>query len=134
MKKFLIITCASFTAVMLLFCLLSPYDLAPVITKEITLQVFAMTATIAALMLLAEEIEARLQVNSLLADTLIRITICYAAVFIEGGLFGMFPFTLWSLLIISPIVILTFLFTYLIGYMTVWDWAKNINSHIQRKK
>lgn len=134
MKKILIISCTSFTAVMLLFALFSMFEMAPEISKTITVQVFVITVSIAILMTLAEKIEDRFEVFSILADALMRILLCYFVIFIEGYLFGWFEFSFKALIYITPILIPAFLITYLVSYLTCVEYAEAINRSIKRKK
>ncbi len=67
-------------------------------------------------------------------DALIRVLISYIVVFLEGCLFGMFPFGWNAIAYISPVLIPAFVIAYAIGYFTVVDCANVINKNIKRKK
>ncbi len=134
MKKIMIITCASFTAVMLLFTLLSVWDMAPEVSGGVTVQVFVIALSISVLMYIAEKIEDRFEITSLWADTLIRLVICYATVFVEGGLFRMFPYSWDIFLKVTLVLIPVFIITYAIGYFTCLEWAQAINKSIRQRK
>lgn len=130
MKKFVTITCGSFTVVMLLFMLLSPYNLAPYITNTIAFQLLIMSVSLALIMVLAELIKN----DSIIIDVLIKIIICYAVVFFEGAYFGMVDFSWIGLLQITPSLVPAFIITYFIQYLTYVEWASSINKSIKRKK
>lgn len=134
MKKIVIITCSSFTAIVLLFALFSTFEMVPELTKSIILQLFTMAVSIAVLMFFSERIEDKLAVSSMAADVLIRVLICYSVVFVEGSLFGMFPFGWKAIANISPVLIPTIVITYTIGYFTIVDSANDINKNIKRKR
>ena len=134
MKKIVIITCSSFTAIVMLFALFSTFDIVPELSKSIALQLFTMTLSIAVLMFFSEKIEDKLIVSSMAVDALIRVLICYIVVFVEGSLFGMFPFGWKAIAYISPVLIPAFIITYAIGYFTIVDDANAINKNINRKK
>lgn len=134
MKKIVIITCSSFTAIVLLFALFSTFDMVPELSKSIVLQLFTMAVSIAVLMFFSEKIEDKLAVSSMAVDALIRVLICYIVVFVEGCLFGMFPFGWKAIAYISPVLIPAFVITYAIGYFTIVDYANAINKNIKRKK
>jgi len=134
MKKIVIITCSSFTAIVLLFALFSTFDMVPELSKSIVLQLFTMALSIAVLMFISERIEDKLDVSSIAVDALIRVLICYIVVFVEGYLFRMFPFGWKAIASISPVLIPTILITYAIGYFTIVDYANAINKNINRKK
>jgi hypothetical protein len=134
MKKIIIITCSSFTAIVLIFALLSEFYIVPELSRAIILQLFAMAFTIALLMFLLETIEYRLDAFSLLTDTLFRVLIGYTVVFLEGGLFGMFPFEWKAFAYISPVLIPAYIITYLISYITCVECANAINQSIKRKR
>ncbi len=133
MKKILIITCSSFTAIVLLFALFSTFDIVPELSKSIVFQLFTMSMSIALLMFISERAEDKLDISSLTVDALIRMLICYIVVFVEGSLFRMFPFSWKAIASISPVLIPTFVITYVIGYFTIVDCANKINKSIKRK-
>lgn len=130
MKKILTITCGSFTSVIILFALLSPYGFAPAVTNDITFQVFLMSVSIALIMTLAE----RIDYDSLVIDVLVKVLICYLVVFFEGALFGMIPFSWHGFWEITPVLIPAFLITYLFHYITCMECASYINHIIHHKK
>jgi len=134
MNRILIINCTSFTGVMLLFSVFSKYDMAPVVNSTVTFQVFILTLSIAVVMSIAEKIENKLKIYSALADMLIRVVICYTLVFIQGGLFGWFEYSVKALLTITPVCIPVFIVTYLVLYLTCVECADAINKSIKRKK
>lgn len=134
MKKIILITCSSFTAIMLLFTLLSTWDMAPEVSGAVTVQVFVIALSISLLMRIAEKIEDRFEKTSLWTDVLIRLAICYATTFVEGGLFRMFPFSWDVFLKITLILIPVFIVTYAIGYFTYLEWAEAINKSIRQRK
>lgn len=134
LKRVLVLTCSSFTAILLLFALFGESELAPAVTGQVVFQVFPMSLSIALLMAALEKLEERLDITSLLADTLLRVLICYSVVFLEGCLFGMFPFAWHTLWIISPVLLLVFVITYLIAYLVCREYADNINRAIRRMK
>lgn len=134
MKKIVIITCSSFTAIILLFSLFSTFDMVPELSKSIVLQLFTMAISIAVLMFFSEKFEDKYTVSSTAMDALIGMLICYIVVFVEGCLFGMFPFGWKAIAYISPVLIPAFVITYAIGYFTIVDDANAINKNIKRKK
>jgi len=134
MKKIVIITCSSFTAIVMLFALFSTFDIVPELSKSIVLQLFTMAGSIAVLMFFTDKIEDKLDVSSITVDALIRVFICYIVVFAEGSLFGMFPFGWEAIADISPVLIPTFVITYVIGYFTLVECANVINKNIKRKE
>jgi hypothetical protein len=134
MKKLLIITCTSFTAVILSFTLLAKFDFAPTMTNSTPIQVFILTLSIAALMYLGEIIEDRFEINSLWADALIRLFICYATIFLEGHIFRWFETTPSAILIITPILVPAFIITYWVSYSISVEYTETINQIIKRKK
>lgn len=134
MKKIVIITCTSFTAIVLLFAFFSTFDRVPELSKSIILQLFVMSASIAVLMFIMEKIEDRLDITSLALDVFIRVLICYLVVFIEGYVFGMFMFEWKAFLYISPVLIPTFILTYAVYYFMLVDYANEINERIKKKK
>ncbi|WP_069999106.1 DUF3021 family protein [Cellulosilyticum sp. I15G10I2] len=134
MKKILVITCTSFTAIVLLFALFSTFDMVPELSKSIILQLFAMASSISVLMFISDKIAHKLDINSIVIDALIRVLICYFVVFTEGSLFGMFPFEWKAFAYISPVLIPTFIATYAIYYFTLVDYANEINERIKKKK
>lgn len=137
MKQMIIITCCSFTAIMLLFALFTALGLegmAPEITRTVMLQAFLMSVSMAIMMSICDKIVTRFVTMPLLVDVLIRIVICYMVVFAEGCLFGMIPLSWKSFLDISPVLIVVFFVTYLICYMTQVEYAQQINKSIRRKK
>lgn len=134
MNRILIINCTSFTGVMLLFSVFSKYDMAPVVNSTVIFQVYILTLSIAVVMSIAERITNKLRIYSALVDALIRIVICYALVFIEGGLFDWFEFSAEAILMISPVCIPVFIVTYLVLYLTCVECADAINKSIKRKK
>lgn len=134
MKKIVIITCSSFTAIVLLFALFSTFDMVPELSKSIVLQLFTMALSISVLMFFTEKIGDKLAESSMAVDALIRVLICYIVVFVEGWLFGMFPFGWKAIAYISPVLLPTFVITYAIGYFTIVDFANQINKNIKRKK
>jgi len=131
MKKIVIITCSSFTVTILLYVLFSVIGVISEVTNEKVLQLFSMTLSIALLMSVGEWILDKLDVSSLALDAVIRVLICYVVVFVEGTLYGMFPFGWSSLLYISLIIIPTVVITYAIAYVTVVNYAKQINRNRQ---
>jgi len=133
-KKALIITCSSFTAIVLMFALLSTFSMVPELSRNIVLQLFTMAASIAVLMSISDKIEDQFDMSSLALDGLIRVVICYVVVFWEGCLFGMIPFSWKALAYISPALIPTFIITYSIAYFTIVDYANSINKSINHKK
>lgn len=133
-KKIIIITCSSFTAIVLIFALLSNFTMVPDLSKSIVLQLFTMAASIAVLMSISDKIEDQFDVSSLAADALIRVLICYIVVFWEGCWFGMIPFSWKAIAYISPVLIPTFVITYAVGYVTIVDYANEINKSIAHKK
>lgn len=133
MKGIVVICTGSFTGIMLLFSLLCQYDMAPQVTEETTIQVFLMALSVAVVMFLAEKIEEKFENISLWTDVLIRIFICYAVVFLEGILFGMFDLSWSSFREITPILIPVFLITYGIGYLSCQNYAESINKSIRQK-
>ena len=134
MKKIVIITCSSFTAIVLLFALFSTFDMVPELSKSIVLQLFTMALSISVLMFFSEKIGDKLVESSMAVDALIRVLICYSVVFVEGCLFGMFPFGWIAIANISLVLIPAFVITYAIGYFTIVDFANQINKTIKRNK
>ncbi|WP_425804416.1 hypothetical protein ACHOLT_20195 [Desulfitobacterium sp. Sab5] len=132
-KKIIIITCSSFTAIVLIFALLSNFTMVPDLSKSIVLQLFTMAVSIAVLMFFSDKIEEKLDVSSIAVDALIRVLICYIVVFWEGCLFGMIPFGWKAIAYISPALIPTFVITYAIAYFTIVDYAKVINKNIKQR-
>src|SRR5659263_137653 len=100
-KKILIIMCSSFTAIVLFFILFSKLGVIIPFSEDVTLQLFIMCLSIAILMFISDIIKARLDVSSIFADALIRVLICYSVVFVQGCLFGMFPFSWISFIYIT---------------------------------
>ena len=131
MKKIVIVTCSSFTVTILLYVLFSVIGVISEVTNEKVLQLFSMTLSIALLMSVGEWILDKLDVSSLALDAVIRVLICYVVVFAEGTLYGMFPFGWSSLFYISLIIIPTVVTTYAIAYVTVVNYAKQINRNRQ---
>ena len=136
LKKFLIITCASFTAVMLFFALFATVNTAIVrdIDRVLTIQVLLMNASIALLMVIVETITNRFEKVPLGVDAIIRVLICYLVIFFEGYWFGWFELSLNSLVLITPVLVVAFLITYLVMYMTCADYADVINKNIKKKR
>jgi hypothetical protein len=134
MKMILIITCASFTAIVMIFALASGTGIAPEISRDVIVQLFAMTLTIAVIMFLAGKIEDRFDMTSLVLDWFIKVIICYAVVITEGSLFGMFPLEWKAFGYISPVLVPTIIATYIISYLTCAKWADAINKSIHSKK
>lgn len=134
MKKIVIITCSSFTAIVLLFALFSTFDMVPELSKNIVLQLFTMALSISVLMFFSDKIGDKLAESWMAVDALIRVFICYIVVFVEGCLFGMFPFGWKAIAYISPVLIPAFVITYTIGYFTIVDFANEINKSIKRNK
>lgn len=130
MRKILTITCGSFTVVMMLFVLFSPFRLAPEVTNATALQGFVMSVSIAVIMVLAEKID----LESIALDVLTKALICYLVVFLEGAFFGMVPFSWKGLWEITPVLIPAFIITYVIEYLVCVEWASFINHKIKRKK
>lgn len=126
-------TCFGFTAIVMVITVLPVVDMSDM-SKPILQQLFFMALTIAIVMFIAEKIEKKLDVSSLLVDALIRVLICYLVVFVEGGLVGMFPFE-WKVLVgISPILLPVFIITYALSYLTNVNYVKGINRLIKRRK
>ena len=133
-KKIITITCSSFTAIVLMFALLSTFNWVPELSKSIVLQLFTMAVSIAVLMFFSDKIEEKLDVSSIAVDAIILVLICYIVVFWEGSLFGMISFSWKAIAYISPALIPTFVITYAISYFTIADYAKVINKNINQKK
>lgn len=133
-KKILIITCSSFTAIILFFILFSKLGVIILFSEDIALQLFIMSLSISILMSLTDKIEAHLDVSSIFVDVSIRVFICYFVVFIQGCLFGMFPFSWISFIYITPVLIPGFLVTYAISYFTNVEYSNAINKSIKRKQ
>jgi len=133
-KKVLIITCSSFTAIVLFFILFSKLGVIIPFSEDIALQLFIMCLIIAILLIIVELIEARLDVSSIFADALARVLTCYFVVFIVGSLFGMFPFSWISFAYITPVLIPGFIVTYAISYTTCIEHSHAINASIKRKQ
>lgn len=128
------ITCSSFTCIVLLFAVFSRFDLTPPLSNEACFVLFGMSLSISLLMFLFEKLQERFDFTpSAWLDILIRILICYAVVFFEGVFWGMVPFAWDSLLAISPVLIPTFLITYLVFYLSCVRYADDINREIKRK-
>ena len=106
----------------------------PVITNRIILQLFAMSFTIAIGMALTDYVEKRKDISSMLFDVVLRAAICYGVVLMEGSLFGMFTFTWRTVWEISPILIPTFIVTYVISLISLMEVATSINQTISRKE
>jgi len=134
MKKLLIITCTSFTAVMLFFTILTTFEFAPTMARSTPVQVFILTLSIAALMFLAEIAEDKYDISSLLADAIIRLLICYFVIFIEGYMFRWFDASFSAFFIITPILIPTFIITYWVSYSISVEYTETINQIIKRGK
>lgn len=134
MKKILIICSVSFTGVMILFSLLSMKDLSPGVDNIITLQVFTLTLSIALGMSFTEMLQEKMNSSSMWVASIIRASLSYILIFVEGILFDWFPLSAHSLLIILPIWLPVFLITYLIVYLTYVRYAEDINQSIKRKK
>lgn len=130
MKTILNITCSSFTCLMLLFALLSPYGLAPHITSQTVYQGLLLSVSVSLFMAATK----KTREGSLLSDALIRVLICYFVVFLEGSLIKMIPFSWKGLLLITPVLIPVFIITYFINYLTCVELADSINKSIKRKK
>lgn len=130
MQKFLSITCGSFTVVMLMFMVLSPYGLAPYVTNTTAFQIFIMSVSISIIMVLAEFINK----DSLILDALIKFFICYAVVFLEGAYFKMNDLSWKGVLQITPALVPAFIITYFIQYLTCVEWADKINKSIKHQK
>lgn len=137
MKKLITICSTSFTVVMLLTTLLVGTDMSPNIDRLIILQLFLMSLTISVLLVLLDKFENKMSEyyeSSLIRGILSRIIICYLVVFFEGVYFKMFDFSFYSLLSISPIVIIAFIVTYIVSYMICYKETEEINEVIKRKK
>lgn len=137
MKKLITICSTSFTVVMLLTTLLVGTDMSPNIDRLIILQLFLMSLTISVLLVLLDKFEDKMSEyyeSSLIRDILSRIIICYFVVFFEGIYFKMFDFSFYSLLSISPIVLIAFIVTYIVSYMICYKETEEINEVIKRKK
>lgn len=109
-------------------------ELVPPEDKAMPLQAFAVTLSIAVLMLLNEKIEDKLEVSVVWIDAVVRFLICCIVVFVEGGLFGWFDFTISSFAYIAPTLIPVFIITYFISYLTCVEFAETINNSIKGKK
>lgn len=134
MKYIMIITCSSFTVIVLLFVLLSNFGLTSELSGPIALQLFAISATIAVLLLALERLEDRFEINSFVLDAVLRILICYLVVYAEGCLFGMLDAGWETLVTVSPILLPAFVITYAVSYFSLVSTAKKINRDIRRKK
>lgn len=131
MKKLLLITCTSFTITQLLFAVFAASDFAPAVNSQSTLQAFIMSLSIAIFMVAAEKAADYFAVVPLWLDGLIRLMICYMVVFIEGTFFGMITFSWLGLWQITPLLLVIFLLTYFISYLTCSEWAEAINKCIR---
>lgn len=134
MKKLIIITCTSYTTVTIVSALLSQLDMALFISANTLLQLFFITFLIAVTMLVLDKVEDKYERFSLWADGLIRIVICYVFVLLGGFVFGWFPVVLQSVLLASPIILITFFITYLVSYLAILDYATNINKILKKEK
>ncbi|WP_294467788.1 hypothetical protein [uncultured Anaerofustis sp.] len=137
MKKLITICSTSFTVVILLTTLLVDTDLSPDINRFIILQLFLMSLTISVLLTLLDKLEDKMSKYydiNLIRGILSRVIICYLVVFFEGVYFKMFDFSFYSLLSISPIVIIAFIVTYIVSYMICYKETEEINEVIKRKK
>ena len=134
MKKILLMTCASFTAAQLLFAAFSQASFAPEVNSQTTWQTFCMSLSIALLMVLYENIADRFGGASLWLDALLRLAICYSVVFTQGAYFGMIAFSWRGLWQITPLLVLIFLLTYTISYLTCTEWAAAINQSIRSRR
>lgn len=134
MKKILIMICASFTAINLCFIIFSRFDIVPKLTNQIALQLFVITVTIAVLMYAGEYLETKIDLNSLIIDMLLRITICYLVIFCEGSFFGMVKWEWGHFFDVSCVLVPTFIVTYIISYLTCVDYANSINKKINNRK
>ena len=132
MKNIILRTCCTFTLVTLLFAIFSDVGLTPESTNTVIYQILIMTLSISVAMDIGERIEERLDITSSLVDILIRIIICYVFVFLEGVAFHMFPLKLSSLLLISPVLLPTFIATYTLFWFMSKQMVKEINESIKR--
>ena len=133
-KKILIVTCGSFTPMVLFFILFARISRITYFSDVIALELFVMCLTVAILMSVSDRIEAYFDVSAIWMDALIRVFICYFVVFIQGSLFGMFPFSWISFTYITPVLIPGFFVAYGISYLTCIEYSKAINESINRKR
>lgn len=133
MKKIILYTCTSFTALTLAFAVLQGSNFAPVLTAAIVVQLFIITLSIALLMHLAETILMRFEVDSPVLELLIRVFICYGLAMTECILFGMIPASLDSLLLITPAMVPTFIVSYAANHLVIVGYAEKINKAIHRQ-
>lgn len=134
MKKILLITCASFTVAQLLTAAFVGASFTPEASSQTTWQLFMMSLSIALLMVLYEKIAERFGGAPLWADALLRLAICYLIVFSQGAYFGMITWSWRGLGQITPLLLLIFLLTYIISYLTCTEWAAAINQSIRSRR
>lgn len=128
------VTCFSFTTIVLFFVLLTNYNIVPTITNHILIQLFVMSFTIAIGMYLVSKLEEAKDISSLIFDVIMRVIICYAVVLIEGSIFGMITFGWNAILEISPVLLPTIIVTYILSFFTLMEFVDSINKTIKSKK
>lgn len=133
-KKTLVVTCSSFTAIVMFYILFARISLITAFTDDTAIQLFFMCLSIAVLMSISDKIEAHFDVSSIWLDALIRVFICYFVVFVQGCLFGMFPFSPIAFVYITPVLIPGFIVAYGIAYLTSVEYSNAINRSIRRKR
>ena len=135
MKSSITICTTSFTMVMIVAAIIDHIDsiFAPDITSITILQFFSMSLTISILIHLFRKIYTKVTNRSNI-PWIILILICYITVLLLGTLYGYFSLSFEALLIITPIMIPTFIVTSLIEYITISKYANEINREISKRK
>lgn len=70
-------------------------------------------------------------------DMLIRVLLVLVVVFIEGGLFGFFPFSVEAFWAVTPLCLIIFILSYLtlyFSFLRVKKTAEEINKKISKRK
>lgn len=143
LRSFWLMCSTSFTCVMLFMAMFQPLGWEGNMTPAAAWQLFAMCATISAVMLLWDLPERgleRLGVPEglmLVLTPLLRCAVVCLIVLTEGAAFGFFPLSWQSVLGLLPVVAPVFFITYAVymfNYHRAKKDAEEINEKIQRKK
>ena len=134
MKKILVVTCASFTTIVLLFSFVERLKITPALNGSVVWQLFLMSLSVSAGMHLVYRLEEVLDISSFVFDVAVRVVVCYVVVLLEGSSFQMFSFGWKAVAVVSPVLIPTIFITYLISYFSLVECADSINSILNKEK
>lgn len=141
-KSFWLMCTTPFTAVVLIMALLQPLGWKGYMTPTTAWQLFAMCATLSAVMLLWDLPEQALERAGvppramLFLDPLLRCIVVCVIVLLEGAAFGFFPLSWQTATGLIPVVVPVFAVTYAITWINYHRAKKNadkINTLIEKK-